>query len=616
MVYYDRNHGWHVNGQGPAWFLEHRPSEYVPVKSAPDYPPVRADSCMTFYFDSEEGSDDNDGLSPECPKQTLTEASALAERFGGEGLRLLFKAGSTFTGNLVLGGFNASPDRPVIVDRYPEGTDLYPILTGGGDVIRITTGNVRVYHLEVTGKDAYRGIFCAPAQCGPVKNIVIEGCYIHDINFNWIYPTPPQETSPDDIDIEAVCPEYKEDGKTHDRYFYRYYGGIILLNYTDEQTGASWFENVWVLKNRVECVARTAITVYSRWSNKGGVGYGFNKTVDDSEIYNDPERGIGYYVHKNIVFAGNYVDCAAGDGIVLSSAEHAFVEWNTCYRANYLGRNNYWNAAIWVYNVKDCYFQYNEAAYTYMRNGGQDAQGFDLDNCCRDVYMQFNYCHHNEGGGLLMCNLETPVALFKPDGEPVERDEAGEPVKQRLMGKWFNNYVYSNVFAYNGNPRDPTRSAFVTIAREVDHVYCVNNTVVMDLEIPGQSLVHTEDESTHCYHHVYANNVFYAPRKVDSKLTVKMMRESVFDNNLYWNMGEHVLETAQDAHPVLAEPEFPETRALCGYEHIKDFSLMNKELHERGRLCKVSPSLDAGNHPVKDKRFLGAFFENPGQQTM
>ncbi len=609
MVYYDRERGWQLGEQSPAWFLEKQPSDYIPVKSAPEYPPVCTDSYKTFYFDFEAGLDDNDGLTPDTPKQTLNAASALATRYGGEGLRLLFKAGSTFYGNLVLGGFTAQDDRSVIIDRYPEGTDLYPILTGGGDVIRVTTGNVRIYHLEVTGKNAYRGIFCAPVTWGVVKNIVIEDCYVHDINFNWIYPTPPRETSPDDIDIEAVCPEFKKDGKTYDRYFYRYYGGIILLNYTDENTGASWFENVWVLKNRVECVARTAITIYSRWSNKGGVGYGFNKFVDDTEDYNDPEKGIGYYVHKNIVFAGNYVDCAAGDGIVLSTAEHAFVEWNTCYRANYLGRSNYWNAAIWVYNVRDCYFQYNEAAYTYMRHGGQDAQGFDLDNCCRDVYMQFNYCHHNEGGGLLMCNLETPVPLYKPSGEPVELAENGEPAKQRIMGKWFNNYVYSNVFAYNGNPNDPTRSAFITIAREVDHVYLVNNTVIMDPKIPGQSLVNTEDESTLCYNQVYANNVFYAPEKTDSKLTIKMMRDSVFDNNLYWNMGNQVLERAEDAHRIEEEPVFFATDARCGYSHIEDFALTDERLHSLGRLCAVAPALDAGNHPVKDTPYLGAFLK-------
>ena len=95
MVYHDRENGWQVNGQSPAWFLQPT-SEYMPVKSAPAYPPIETEDYKTFYFDFEEGLDGNDGLSPESPKQTLREASAHAAVYGGEGLRLLFKVGSTF----------------------------------------------------------------------------------------------------------------------------------------------------------------------------------------------------------------------------------------------------------------------------------------------------------------------------------------------------------------------------------------------------------------------------------------------------------------------------------------------------------------------------------------
>ena len=162
MVYHNRESGWQLDGQSPAWFLSDQPEKSIPVKSAPEYPAVCLDTYKTFYFDFEAGLDDNDGLSPETPKQTLNEASILTAKYGGEGLRLLFKAGSTFYGNLILGGFAAQDDRPLIVDRYPEEADTFPKLIGGGDIIRVKTGNVRIYHLEITGKYAYRGIFCAP----------------------------------------------------------------------------------------------------------------------------------------------------------------------------------------------------------------------------------------------------------------------------------------------------------------------------------------------------------------------------------------------------------------------------------------------------------------------
>lgn len=607
MIFHDSQKGWILPGRDLKDFFGKETMAVIDEAIPPQYGKISTDDYQTFYFDSLLGYDDNDGLSPETAKQTLTEASRIAQLHGAEGIRLLFKAGATFPGNLVLRGFEASDERPVLVDKYPEDSANLPKLAGDGDVVRIMVGNVRVYNLEVTGPTAYRGIYCKPETCGALKNVVIQGCYVHDINFNWIYDTPPQETRPDDVDLETVCPEYKEDGTTYDRYHYRYYGGIILLNDTREDVGASWFENVWVIGNRVECVARTGITMFSRWSNKGGVGYGFNKVVDDTQDHNDPPRGIGTYLHKNVVFKGNFVDCAGGDAIVLSSVENCFLDGNTSYRSNYLGRKNYWNGGAWVYDVHNCYYQYNEVAYTYMRNNSNDAEGLDLDNCCTDVYVRYNYCHHNEGGGLLLCNLNTPIYLHDADGEPLHRDEDGDPMKTKVMGKWFNNYIYSNVFAYNGNRKDPTRSAFITIAREVDHVYAWNNTVIMDPAIQGQSIINTEDESTKCYNHVYAQNIFYAPQKTDSVLTIKMMRDYIFDNNLFFNMGQGALETAADPNAIFDEPVFESLEARDGYDHIRAFRVVNTALHVKGREYAVKITQDAAGNPVEGRKFIGAF---------
>lgn len=609
MIFHDSKRGWILPGRELRDFFGQKTMKVIADADAPKYKNISVDDYQTYYFDSILGYDGNDGLSPENAKQTLTEASRIAELHGAEGIRLLFKAGAGFVGNLILRGFEAKESRPVVIDKYPAGSTDLPKLTGDGDVVRIMVGNVRVNNLEVTGPTAYRGIYCVPEKCGALKNVVIQGCYVHDINFNWIYDKLPKDTRPDDIDLEVVCPEYKADKTTYDRYHYRYYGGIILLNDTRENVGASWFENVWVVGNRVECVARTGITMFSRWSNKGGVGYGFNKTVDDTPDYNDPPRGIGCYRHKNVVFKGNYVDCAGGDGIVLSSVDNCFLEGNIAYRSNYLGRKNYWNGGAWVYDVHHCYYQYNEVAYTYMRNNSNDAEGLDLDNCCTDVYVQYNYCHHNEGGGLLMCNLETPIYLYDANGEHLHRDEKGDPVKTKVMGKWYNNFIYSNVFAYNGNRSDPTRSAFITIAREVDHVFAWNNTVIMDPGIKGQSIINTEDESTKCYNHVYAQNIFYAPGKTDSVLTIKMMSDVIFDNNLFFNMGQGALETAADQNVILDEPRFAELEARDGYDNIQAFRIINTALHEKGRVYAVKTSKDAAGNTVEGKKFIGAFSE-------
>ena len=588
-------------------FFEIDTPVYEDVVYAPNYPAVDKTKYVTYYFDGGAGDDQNDGLTEATPKRTLKEAAKIAKISDDtHAVKILFKAGERYEGSLVLGGFHANEKTPLIVGRYPTNATEFPVLEGEGNVLTIGVGNVRIYDLEITGKNAYRGVWCAPEQCGALKNVVVEGCFVHDLNFRWTDEREAKDVSPDELDLEAICPEYEEDGVTKGRYFYRYHGGIIFLNDTSFEQGASWFENVWIVNNRVERVARTGITMYSRWSNKGGVGYGFNKTVDETQRYNVPEKGIGYYVHKKIVFKGNYMDCVGGDGMVLSSAEDSFVEENVCYRANYLGRTGYWNAAIWVYNAKNCYFQFNEAGYTYMRNNSNDAQGFDLDNVCEGVRFQYNYAHHNEGGGLLMCNLCTPIVLHDEEGNPLAVDENGEPVKTSVVGRWFGNYIRNNVFVDNGNPFDPTRSAFITIARRVDNAYLTHNTVILSDRIKGQSIVNTEDESQECYCNYYGNNVFYAKGKTGAKFTVKMMKNSVFDSNLYYNVEKEEIAAVGDKTPYLFNPDFVYTEGDTGYESVFKLCPKNKKLFDNGREYRVMAKKDIQMNEV-GRGYLGAF---------
>ena len=298
---------------------------------------------------------------------------------------------------------------------------------------------------------------------------------------------------------------------------------------------------------------------------------------------------------------------------MISSGEDCFVERNVCYRANYLGRSNFWNVAIWVYNAKNCYFQFNEAAYTYMRHGGQDAQGFDLDNDCEEVYFQYNYAHHNEGGGLLMCNHHPLTVMYNADGEPRERDENGQPKKVFEPGRWVKNYVRNNVFVDNGTKVDPTRSAFITIARETDYAYLTNNIVILSEDIEGQSIVHTEDESQNCYRQYYGNNIFYARKNTGAKFTVKMMKDFVFDGNLYYNLFPDAIEEIGDKSAFTFDPKFICTQAECGYGNMLKIRASEEKLFASGNIYQRMAKLDAEMKPSEGK-YLGAFAQAPKKE--
>ena len=483
-------------------------------------------------------------------------------------VKLLFKKGSTFTGKAIFEGYEATKDFPLILDAYGDG-EGYPKLVGTGSettknaidaVLYFKNDNVWVMNLEVTGPTAYQGIAFQPVSGGAFENIRIEGNYVHDINFNWTYSTAPAETNPDDIDVELVCPV----GDNADgRYTYRKYAAICLDN--DYKGAPVWFEDVWIVNNRVENVGKIGINVYNRWNNKGGVGYGYNHYVDGTEKYNDPSKKLGNYPNKNVYVVGNNLSCCGGDGLVISGVKGGAIENNVSYYANYLGREGYYNASIWVFASEDVLFQYNEAAYTYMRNGGQDAQGFDIDNACRNIIFRYNYAHHNEGGGLLLCDNTTSIDKYDANGNLIQSGAS-------VSGNWGDNYIYGNVFAYNGIVNDPERSAFITVSRKVSNVYIFNNTIVMSGEIGGQNIVNVEQEG--CSEHYYYNNVFYSEKDSMAKFDLSDMDTCYFDGNLFYNVSTNGISTNQNAKtydPTMTGLDGRETSDFNGFDALSFF---------------------------------------------
>lgn len=545
------------------------------------YPEVDMSDYTSYYFDADSGNDSNDGKSEQSPKKTLQAAEEIAATATADNpVQILLKRGVTFEGNWHLEGFESTAEKPLIIDAYGDG-DAYPVIDGYGSeiyseddcaTILVRDDNIRIFNLEITGKTAYQGIYMNPVKGGVFENIVVENCYVHDINFNWVYDTEPRNTSPDDIDVELVCPKVRQpQGDNYGRYVYRKYSAISF--YPGSLIAPSWFEHVWILRNTVRNVGKMGINVYSMWNNQPGFGYGYNLYMgEDAE--NVEGTKLGRYPNKYIVCNYNYVECAGGDGINLT-CENSVLDGNSCYYANYLGRAGYWNAGIWVFGSRNVLFQNNEAAYTYMRNGGQDAQGFDIDNSCSNIYFRYNYAHHNEGGGLLLCNNDTSVTIYDKDGN------AQETVTEN--GLWKDNYIYNNVFAYNGNVWNNSRSAFITIARTVEDAYIYNNLVVCDPQIDMQSIVNTEDQSATCSRLNFYNNLFYSEEDKLARFTVNMMYDYTFDNNLFWNVTADGLET--NINPITdVDPMITLSGKFNGFASLEGLRPGNTDVYSMGKM--------------------------------
>lgn len=593
---------------------------YAESKTSTPPSEVNYEGYTTYYFDGTNGNDSKSGKSELAPKRSLSEMAEIAAKATAERpIRILLKRGSTFEGKLLLGGYEATAEQPLVLDAYGDGADPLPKLTGTNTdtdtryaVVRLTEGNTRIYNLEITDPYAYQGIYVKPTESGAKENIVVANCYVHDVNFFWKDSLSESDPPEDYETLDAICPEYASNG-SYGRYYYRNNGGIIFDNDTPASIGPSWFENVYVLNNRVEKVARTGIYMATKWSNAPGVGYGYNLYVEESDKYNNVDTGVGYFMHKNVNFVGNELDVIGGDGIILAGKD-SFLEYNVCYHANYLGRigkpnmqgvtTTYYNAAIWVFNSENVYFQYNEAGYTLMRNGGQDAEGFDIDNASRNVYFQYNYAHHNEGGGILVCNNTASLLRYDAEGNCISPD--GQP--ERLVGNWGNNYIRNNVFAYNGNPNDARRAAFLTVARQADGLYAYNNTVILG-EIPGQRIVNVEDQET-VKNHYYANNIFYSAREMEreASASVSLIRGLIAENNLYVNVGEGARTSfGETAAAESFDPLFTLPTEYNGFDKIAYFKPANALAFTSGKEIDGSLAFDLAGKDAKGCKYLGAY---------
>ena len=588
------------------------------IPSAPTYEDISEDVInniyRTFYIDSLFGNDSNTGLDPITPKKTLSSVETIISTYADfSPIRIFLKRGSHFYGNLILTGYTSSEEYPFILDAYGEG-DM-PVIHGDGDDSTVTTNailwireeNTRVYNIEITGPACTRGIYVLPRKSGVYKNIVIKGCYVHDVNWNWEYPLSPNETHPKDINPENVTPTNRV------LRYRRLYGGIEFFNGTIDveasiKAGPITYDHVFVENNRIENVSHIGINFYNYWVNRGGIGYGYNKYVPENPDYQNFETGVGYFPYTNVVVKDNFTLCTGGDGIVVDGTDGAWIVGNTSYKSSYLGKGGYFNAGIWVHNVRGGYMLYNEAAYTYLQHGAGDGEGFDIDIACEDIHFYYNYAHHNEGGGLLLCNNTSSLFTYNIDGTLANTS------KQSLLGIWKNNYCRNNVFAFNGIETNSHRSAFITLARQCDDFVAENNTVLVRGDIEKQHIINCEDSKV-SRNHIYRNNIFHSYAEEAKPIFANYtILDPVFEGNLYHNIqdGNEIqseLVLSDDAYAVLdAQLDFTLPNDYDGYDVSKTF-VPSTSLLEYARKLPVQLQYDYLGVDTGLLPYLGAFYK-------
>ncbi|MCL2880649.1 MAG: hypothetical protein FWF29_10415, partial [Treponema sp.] len=369
----------------------------------------------TFYVDYTNGNDSNSGLSPAAPWKNLTKVNNTILRPGDH---ILLEANSIWNGEPTVnsnfrdfaaargnGGMLApqgsgTAERPMVIDLYEYdpaskkayfSSDRRPVINGNGTpsldagspyqasgAIHLDGQHYwKIRNIEVTNSYDFQAIASNTAlrdthwfkrevkkeliginvvsndTVTHCKGILVEYCYAHD--------------------VQSL---HNNNGNSTGLYTSREFGG-------------------------------------SSSGNKGNGG--IILCITESTAQYNIVRRVGLEGlrtnHGNwgsrIIFRGNYIETAAGDGMVFSRSNvDNLVESNlikdACAAPN-LGGGNYANN--WCYIARNTLYQFNESYGTLY--GNLDGEAWDVDNESDQVIYQYNYSHHNVGGACLFMGSQS-----------------------------------------------------------------------------------------------------------------------------------------------------------------------------------------------------------------
>ncbi|MBQ7303098.1 MAG: hypothetical protein IJW89_05905 [Clostridia bacterium] len=427
-------------------------------------------AAATFYVDAQNGSDDNDGLSPATAYKSLAKISS---RFFRPGDKILFKRGGTFVGNASLNGLGLAAHR-IYIGAYGEGKD--PIIAGrGGAALSVAMDFVTVENLEITNPSGLQGIEFAAAHTGENKGIVVQNCYIHDVN------------------VSAATFSYSASG---------------IYAYISNTTAPTWFEGMVVRNNTIHNTARCGIYFNTQWADRPGSGWGCSRPfyVDDDN---------GWWPAKNLNIEGNSVTDAHGDAVMVIGGRQVFLQRNFVSNAFCVdnerfsqvlqhGGGNRSAAALWTILCNDACIQYNEVSYTNLPTGGGDGEGYDIDCSQKNVLLQYNLSYRNAGGFLLVCDVDD----FEEDA-----------LKTR------------HTVRYNLSVEDGT--SVLSTSNTVTPIDFYNNTFILGGHT-GLFSIYGEMRD-----YYFRNNIFYGLNGGLLPVSdTNVFQNIVFDNNLYAGGGK------------------------------------------------------------------------------
>ena len=407
----------------------------------------------TTYYVDPAGSDSNNGISSSTPWQTISKVNAQTFLPGDQ---ILFKAGGTWSGNLVLSG-SGTTAAPITVNVY--GTGNKPVINGGGLVngsvtllvshpyweinnLEITNTITTGLHYAVTGIKVYNS-----STTVANNHIYIKNCYVHDVNSTGV-------------------------GNSN---YNKGTGGIIVSGYFNDVL----VDSCHIANSQIEGIRTT---------------------------YSSP-------MSTNITFSNNLIENIYGDGIVMSSVQSGgLITHNTVHNACITNLANF--AGIWTYNENGTVVSNNEV---YGLTGGyNDGEAFDADLTTNGDIYEYNYSHDNARGFMLFMPSATNITVRYNISA---NDATGGTKVFNYTATDSTNQIYNNVFYLTNNITYFFETKFIggftnniinstgTVSYFSQNTMSTNARFLNNCIYPNAVILATNWNG--CYH---SNNVFFAPQ--------------------------------------------------------------------------------------------------------
>lgn len=504
---------------------------------------TKEDQAYTYYIDSSNGSDTNDGLTASSPWQTLDRVNSIML---SPGSRVLFKRGETWLGKLVPQG-SGSREKPIRIGAYGEGSK--PVLMGldKNESYIIRLHNQEYYEiddLELTYEDqtpnstdenAKIAIYVSARDLGAVEHLHFTNLYLHDIENNM---------SGGDAALDT-----------------KRLGGIHLA--ITGTTTPTYFDDVLIEGCVFKNVDRGGFSNLSSWDERSAIS-----TFGEDIIGTDggSSRTDDWVPSLNIVFRHNRFEHIGGNGIIVRNANKPIVEYNYFY---FNGEDISGNATF-CFNTDSALFQFNEAAYTVFNTGDTDARGIDSDYRTKHTLIQYNYLHHNGNGGVVATGGPGgPTSLPRFNIAPIIRfNLIAENERQGIAtsGNLKKMYVYNNVI-------------------------CASEAINDVLAIRHNAWSKAAGDSTFYYNNIF----FYQGNEVTFKLDPST--NNFFHANTYFGIDEGSIPVL-DSAKIIGDPGFEGDVSNVPLDVDFDFSkLENFKIKQGAKVfhtgCKI-PDHDMG----------------------